>query len=356
MTAVAVLVVIALFQGVFLVLLAIFVAVRRQVDVRSEASFLALRQRVSVPLGAWLTGAGPIEDIVAALRKLPAPSALGIAGNFARTSMPPAQRAELANALRNEAWVRRARAGASSKAWGKRLDAARCLALAGAPEDAEHLEALLNDPRPAVAIAAVSALPRVAGPELVSRVLDRFVMLPAVVRIYFQDSLREMRPLVEPALAARLSIGAPSHALARWTDMAGALELGQALERVPLLADHPEPLVRIAAANALRRVPTRRSVDLLLHLLTDPDDGVRGAAAHSLGELGSAQAIPALVAAARDPVWSVRYRVTLALSQLGEPGRAAVRALRSDADRYVADIAMLVSGLGDGALLDMVET
>lgn len=355
MTAVAVLVVIALFQGAFLVFLAIFVYARRQVVRTSDASFTALRQRVSVPLGAWLSGAGPVEDVVAVLRMLPAHSALGIAGNFARTSMPPAQRAQLAAALRDEAWVRRAREGASSWRWGKRLEAARCLALAGAPEDAAQLEALLNDSRPAVAIAAVSALPRVAGAALVGRVLDRLVLLPDVVRVYLQDTLREMRPLVEPALAARLSSDAPSRALARWTELAGALELAQALECVPPLADHPEPRVRIAAAHALRRVPTQGSTDVLHRLLTDTHEAVRGAAAHSLGELGSANAIPALMAAARDPSWSVRYRATLALSQLGEQGRAAVRALRSDDDRYVADIAMLVSGLGDGALLDMVE-
>ncbi len=348
-------IVVVVFQGVFLVLLAIFVGVRRQVDRASEASFLALRHQLSAPLSAWLTGRGSVDDLVASLRLLPGTSALGIASNLARTSMPPAHRAELAAALRNEPWARRARAGALSSRWDRRLQAARCIALTGAPEDAAVLEALLDDERPAVALAALSALPRVAGAELIERVLDRFVALPAVVRTYLQDALREIRPLVEPALANRLAFDAPARSLATWTQLAGALELPLALERVPQLAEHAEPRVRIAVAHALRRVPTRRSTDVLQRLLTDPDVDVRGAAAHSLGELGSATAIPALLAAARDSTWSVRYRATLALTQLGEQGRAAVRALRTDNDRYVADMAMLVSGLGDGALLDMIE-
>jgi HEAT repeat protein len=104
-----------------------------------------------------------------------------------------------------------------------------------------------------------------------------------------------------------------------------------------------------AGAQAAAVVPA------LAHALKDADPAVRSSAAHSLGELGSALAIPALLVAARDDVWAVRVRATLALSQLGEQGRAAVRSLRDDPDRYVADIAMLISGLGDGALLDMVE-
>ena len=356
MTGIAVLAVIALFQLAFLVLLIVFVGVRRQVDRKAEAEFLVLRQGVSGPLGAWLTGTGPVEEVVATLRILPGTSALGIAGNLARTSMPPAQRSVLAAALRDEHWARSARDGASSRQWGKRLQAARCFALTGALEDAPQLERLLNDPRPAVAVAAVSALPRVANAALVERVLDRLVMLPVVVRVYLQDALRELRPMVEPVLVKRLTIDAPPRALAIWIDLSGALELASALERVPTLAAHDTARVRVAVARALRRVPTRATTEVLYRLLADTDDQVRAAAAHSLGELGSALAIPALLGAARDPSWFVRFRAALALSQLGEQGRAAVRTLRIDDDRYVADIASLISGLGDGALLDMVES
>ena len=355
MSALLVLVVIAIFQGAFLVLLVIFLGVRRQVDRLHRIAFARGRKGLSEPLSAWLSGSGTVEPLVAALRALPGGTALGFTGNLARTSIPPAERAELAVALRGEPWVRHALAGASSRRWGRRLEAARCLALAGAPSDGALLESLLNDERPAVAIAAVSALPRVADARLVGHALDRLVALPSVVRLYLQGTLREMQTLVEPALAERLSRDAPPRALARWTELAGTLEPSASLDRVATLADHQDAHVREAVARALRRAPRQRSVDILQRLLRDPHAAVRTAAARSLGELASIGAIPALVAAAHDASWSVRYRATLALTQLGEPGRAAVRLLRTDEDRYVADIATLVIGLSDGALLDMVE-
>ena len=355
MTSLAVLVVIGLVQGMFLVLLMVFLGVRQQVHRVRVVSLDAMLSRLREPLGAWLAGTGTVHDFVAALRFLPGRSALGEAGNLARTTIPEGYRAELAFALREEPWVRRAIAHAASSQWGHRLEAARCLALAGTPDDGAILEALLNDARPAVAIAAITALPRVASEALVGRVLDRLATLPSTVVRYLHGSLREMRPLVEPLLVTRLASDAPSRALARWAALAGVLELPLALDRVAMLAGHPDPYVREAVAQAVRRVPRKRSADILLAMLHDPDADVRAAAAHGLGELASGSAIPALMLVAHDRSWIVRFRATLALTQLGEPGRTAVRALRSDVDPYVADMATLVSGLGDGALLDMVE-
>ncbi len=355
MTALAVLAVIGVMQGVFLMLLMIFLGVRQQVHRIRAISMDATLSGLYEPLGAWLAGAGTVEDFVAALRFLPGHSALGVAGNLARVAIPDGYRAQLAVALREEPWVRRAIGRATSPRWGQRLEAARCLALAGTSDDAILLEALLNDERPAVSIAAVTALPRVADAALVARVLDRLSTLPATVVRYVHESLKEMRELVEPALVLRLVADAPPRALARWATLAGVLELPLALDRVALLERHPEARVREAVALAIRRVPRKRSADSLLEMLHDADAGVRAAAAHALGELASSSAIPALASAAHDESWAVRFRATLALTQLGEPGRTAVRALRSDADPYVADMATFISGLGEGALLDMVE-
>lgn len=355
MSATVVLVVIGVFQVVFLLLLVIFVGVRRQRDYDSEASFIEHRRRLSEPLNAWLVGANPVEEFVAGLRVFPPDTVLSLTANLARTSMPPDQRAALALALRDEPWVRAKLAGATSKRWGVRLEAARCFALAGTPADGELLERLLNDPQPAVGIAAVNALTRVADARLIGQVLDALVMRPRVVRTYLSSTLRELRALVAPVLADRLSSSASPDALARWTELAGALEEAAPLECAARLATHPEPQVRAAVARALRRVPTKRSADSLRQLLGDSDEAVRAAAAYALGELGSPAAIPLLLLAAHDSAWSVRYRAALALTQLGEEGRAAMRALRSDGDKYVADMATLITGLSDGALLDMAE-
>lgn len=355
MGALAVLLVIGILQGAFLVLLVLFLGVRHRVDRLRNRTFVANREHVAERLNAWLAGNGQAEEFVAALRALRGATAVGVAGNLLQTSIPRAEREALASALRNEPWVRRALAGGSSRRWGRRLECARCLALVGTPADGVLLESLLNDDRPAISIAAVSALPLVADARLVGAVLDLIVSLPIVVRHYLHATLRELRTLVEPALTERLSRDASVTELSRWSELAGALQLLSSIDQVGLLENHPSAIVREGVAQALRRVPRQRSADALERLLSDTDDKVRAVAAHGLGELASRGAIPALLIAARDPVWNVRYRATLALSQLGEPGRAAVRVLRADPDRYVSDIATLVTGLSDGALLDLVE-
>ena len=355
MTAAVVLGVIALAQGVFLLLLVLFLAVRREVDRSRHHAFLSGRQELTTPLNEWLAGDGAVEPFVAALRSLPVGTTIGLTVNLVRGSIPREAREALAVALRAEPWIRRGLDGASSRRWSRRLEAARCLALVGTPDDAPSLSRLLNDRRPAVAAAAVTALPRVADAALVREVLDRIVTMPIVVRLYLQTTLRELRELVEPALVERLASTAPASSLARWVELAGALDLPVALDAVGRLAAHEAPTVREAVARALRRAPSRRSADLIAQLLVDASPRVRAAAAHSLGELASSAAVPLLLGAARDDAWFVRYRAVLALSQLGEPGRSALRSLSRDGDRYVADMATLIGGLSDGALLDMVE-
>ncbi len=355
MTALLVLIVIAIFQGAFLLMLVVFIGVRRQVERQRRQGFLSARQAISEPLSAWLSGSGEIESVVVALRALPAAAVVGFALHLARTTLPLDARDALAASLRQEPWVRRTISGASSRFWTRRLDAARCLALAGTPDDSALLETLLNDPVPGVAVAAADALPRVADARLVAVVLDRMVSLPTVMRLYLQGILRELRTIVEPLLLARLSTRAAPRALAHWVELAGALELPAVFDVVAQLAVHQSVQVRVAVARALRRSPRQQSVDVLKMMLHDADPTVRATTAHALGELASPTVLPDLLGAARDVDWRVRYRATLALSQLGEAGRTALRTLRTDSDRYVADMAMLISGLSDGALLEMVE-
>jgi hypothetical protein len=51
----------------------------------------------------------------------------------------------------------------------------------------------------------------------------------------------------------------------------------------------------------------------------------------------------------------VRFRCALSLALLGEAGRRALRAARERSDRYAADMAKLVSGLSDGAVIELAE-
>ncbi len=90
-----------------------------------------------------------------------------------------------------------------------------------------------------------------------------------------------------------------------------------------------------------------------MQLLGDKDPTVRAASARTLGELGSRGAVPALARMLSDGVWVVRVRSAVSLAQLGERGRAALRAARTGEDRFARDMATMVTGLTEGAILEM---
>ncbi|MBM4194192.1 MAG: hypothetical protein FJ202_07435 [Gemmatimonadetes bacterium] len=202
---------------------------------------------------------------------------------------------------------------------------------------------------------AVGALPRVADAALIGGVLDRFPHLPPVVRRFTQDALQQTRALAEPALISRLTEPAHSRALAHWVALAATLRLPGALAHVDALMAHDDARVRRAVARALAERPAARTVASLRVLLADSDPDVRAAAARSLGHLAAPGVVADLRRAVHDRAYAVRYNSCLALAQLGEDGRSALQELQGDADRFVADMATVISGLTDGALTELVS-
>lgn len=355
MTAIAVLGVIAFAQAAFLALLLVFLGVRRSYGRSRRAALAAGRAGLVAPLRDWLVAGGHVTGVVSALRSLPAASVVEYTLLLVRSMVPPERRAELAESLRDEPWVRRAVAGAGSRLWWTRIEAARALSIVGTSEDRLIVQRLLEDEQPEVAIAAVACLPRVANADIINRELDRFATLTPMLRQYLLATLREVPDLVDPQLAARLRADAEPDALSWRVRLAAALEFPRALRAAVPLATHENAAVRAAVARALSRLPGDDSLRTLGTLLRDADAGVREEAAASLGALASPRAVPMLTISMRDPAWQVRRRAGLALAQLGEQGKQAVQVLRSDPDPYVASMATLASGLTDGALLALTE-
>jgi HEAT repeat protein len=347
--------VIAVVQTVFLVMLVAFLLARRAYDRARRATFTVGRAALVRPVRDWLVADGSIEPVVDALAALPAAAVVGYTSFFVRGNVPREKRAELAVALRDARWIRRAVASSGSRRWWRRIEAARAIALVGTADDRDAVRRLLDDEQPAVAIAAVDCLPRVADAALVGTVLDRFATLPVMVRHYLVTTMSEMRTLVEPELVARLRSDAPAAALAHWIALAGALVSRPALQAAGARSGHESDVVRAAVADALRRVPNDATLFTLSILLCDDSAIVRERAAASLGHLASPKALSMLQASMRDSSWAVRRRSALALAQLGESGRIAVRVLTADADPYVANMATVVSGLSAGALLELTE-
>jgi HEAT repeat protein len=350
-----VLVVVAVAQAIFVVMLTLYVLVRRERLLRRANRLRLGRTRTGTPLAHWLTGSGSAQRIADALRAMPRDAALSFASELRDVRVPQSMRASFAMALRDEPWVAWALAGASSVRWWRRLDAARALGIIGTLADAALLRQLLGDRHPAVRLAATHALVAVDDPDLVKLVVARYPDEALAVRLFTVNTLKMVWQLSEEPLRAALSSDAPSASLAAWLNLAESLDAPRLRPTITALVRHADPEVRAPAARALRRYPHAESVMAVMSLLDDPQDFVRAAAAQALGVLRASEAQPKLERGLTDRAWWVRFRSALALALLGEGGRAVLRRARQSPDRFAREMAETVSGLSDGAVLELAD-
>lgn len=351
--AAVILAVVGLVQLAFLALLLAFVLVRRRYDRERRRAFVAGRDALAGPLRDWIVAGAHPEPVVRALRMLPRDTAVGYVSLLARQTIPEAQRNELAVALRGEPWIRAAVARRRSRYWWRRLEAARALSIIGTAQDRDAVRALLRDEHPAVQIAAAAALPRVADAALFGLVMDDLLTMPKVTRNFLTAVLRQRASAAGEPLAERIRAGSGPNEIAAWVALAASLDHPQAIGASLVHIAHPSAFVRRTVARALGSFAGPDAARALAQMVRDDDSAVRAAAARSLGELGASGATPLLAPMVRDPVWQVRLHAALALAQLGERGRAALRAAREGDDRFARDMATMVSGLSDGAILEM---
>lgn len=354
MTLTAVLIVAATAQGAFFVALLAFLAQTRWATRRREEQVRDGRRQSQQSLRDWLAGSAPVEAFVSDLSRLPPDAALEFTAELSNSTLDRSAREALSVALRREPWMRSTLGQATSRLWWRRREAARALTIVGAAEDRQMVMRLLNDEHAAVAITAIGVIPRVADVEVVRFVVDRYPDLGSVARGFIATALGGLRTLAAPLIVERLRPEAKPLQLLRWIRLSSDLLLNAALDRAATLGTHPDALVRRAVARALARRPRADSLESLRTLLRDTDSDVRAAAAWAMGQLSNTTAIPDLSRSAYDPVWEVRYQSALALATLGEQGRAVLARIRTDPDKYVADVAIVITGLGDGALLDLV--
>jgi len=350
-----VMLVVAIVQGVFfgLLLLLIFVNRARQSYRAQRAASAA--NKVAEPLQRWLLGIGTAADLANVLRRLPEREALDQLTIHLAPKAAPEHLAQLARALREDRWVRRILAQSTSRWWWRRLDAARLLAVVGSVRDRTLLRQLLGDPHAAVQAAASTCLTRVADYALVEHVLDTLHTRPPIVRVFQLRILRENWKHTVPALLERLVPLAPMAKLQVWIALAESLADSRCL--MPLLAfsNHRVVEMCISTARAIRRFVHPGAEAVLREMIRDGDWRVRAQAARGLGAMGTSDAVSELSFALADRAWWVRFRSALALAQLGEVGRRALRAARDRPDRFAADMAAMVSGLSDGAVVELAE-
>lgn len=350
-----VLIVVALSQAVFFVLLVFLLFVNRARRLRRARRAAIAERNIAAPLQRWALGLGEVGEVQAALRSLPPADALEQMTLAVASKVPLERLAELSHSLRDEPWVRAALEQSSSRWWWRRLDAARLLNAVGDSRDVGLLRRLLGDPHAAVQAAATACVPRLADSALIGEMLDSLHTRSSVVQVLQISVLRRASKDTVPALLRRFGAQAPVARLAIWITLAESLADPRCLVALLDLRHHPLTQVRISTARALRGYFHPEAAAALRELITDDDWRVRAQAARALGSIGAASAVPELAIAIQDRSWWVRFRAALALAQVGESGRRALRIARALPDPYAADMAAMVSGLSDGAVTELAE-
>lgn len=320
----------------------------------------ARRQLAAWAAGTQGAGAARLDGLAAALRALPTADALRLVVDAVDGQLSAGAGAELGAALRDEPWVARVRRGLTARVWWRRLEAARLLAVTGTPDDVPVLRRLLADRHVAVRAAAMRCLRTVHDAALVTDLVAELPALPPALRALQATALRDHAAAAEAALVAVLAATPPGDAagearVAAWAGLAAAIRRPRAVAALLPFADAAAPGCRAAVARALGTCPSIGALRAVEACLRDPDADVRAAAAQAAGHLGpvALRLIPALAACLADLDPEPRLHAALALAQLGEPGRAALRTARGRGERAARDIALLVSGLPDGAVLEL---
>ena len=344
------LIIVAIVQGLLLGALVVLIVLNRWFRLRRSTRLNPRREAVDASMRRWAAGTTPLAGVLVGLARLPVPVAIDALVKWS-ARVPGERWRQLAQALEHTWWARLVRTNSTSARWWKRLECARFLSVAAVPRDVERLRHLVNDPHPAVHVAAVASLERMENSSLTLTALDRLPQLAPTVQAYYAAMLLRSRPVVVEHLQKRLRRG-DDPALPRLAEFAARLGEPALRERLTALADHADPEVRIQSARALGSFPHRESVAALKRLVTDDAWAARAQAVRSLGMITDASTLPLVKAALQDSVWWVRLRAALALMRFAAPGRNALLEAEVGADPFARAMAQMVLGLPAQALAE----
>ena len=206
----------------------------------------------------------------------------------------------------------------------------------GRSEDAALLRAALSEPLPMIGLGAARALLRIDAPAFAPVVLDEYLRRPDWPVPRVGTLLRDAGPLavVEP-LVNRLIQGSSDDQkrLLPLLRFAESPRGGGALHQVVERSTDPQVL-----SMALRQLHGPELIERVRELAEHPEPLVRSAAAQALGQMGMADDRDRLEKMMSDSDWWVRYRA--AQAQLKLPGSDAggvVELRRRLTDRFARD-------------------
>lgn len=350
MNARAFLWVVAIVQGGLLAALIVLIILNRWFRLRRSTKLNPRREAIDASMRRWAAGTAPLTGVLIGLARLPVPLAIDALVKWS-ARVPGERWRQLAVGLEQAWWARLVRTNSTSARWWKRLESARLLSVAAMPRDVARLTRLINDPHPAVHVAAVASLERMENTALTLTALDRLPRLAPTVQAYYAAMLLRSRPVVIDHLQRRLR-RADDPALPRLAEFAARLSEPALRERMTALADHADPEVRVQAARALGSFPHKESVAALKRLVTDDAWAVRAQAVRSLGMIADAGTLPVVKTALDDSEWWVRLRAALALMRFGGAGRNALLEVETGPQPVASATARMVLGLPAQALAE----
>ena len=350
MTSRQLFVIVAMLQGTMLAALLLLILTNRRIQRRRRAVRRPRRAALDAAMRGWALGEVGPEPVRRALEALPTDEAVEALVEWA-SRLPGERWPVLARELERRPWAARVRAGATSRKWWKRLQAARFLSVVPTAADTPLLVRLVGDPYPSVHIAAAAALERTADPRVVTAALERVPTLGSPLQAYYAAMLRHAHATVVPLLLERLT-RVYDPALPRYAEFAGRLNAAGLREAITAIATHRNPEVRVQVARALGGFPHSESVTVLGGLATDAAWEVRAQATRALGRIGDPATRAVLAARLVDAVWWVRLRAAVALMRLGPAGRDALRAAEIGPDPDARYVARLILGSSPRALAE----
>lgn len=350
MSARSFLIVVAIVQGGLLAALIVLIVLNRWFRLRTSTKLNPRREAVDASMRRWAAGTTPLTGVLVGLSRLPVPLAIDALVKWS-ARVPGERWRQLAVALEQPWWAKLVRSNSGSARWWKRLECARFLSVAAMPRDSARLVRLINDPHPAVHVAAVASLERIENTSLTLAALERLPRLAPTVQAYYASMLRRSRPVVIDHLLKRLR-RTDDPALPRFAEFACRLGEPALRERLTALADHPDHEVRVQSARALGSFPHRESVTALKRLAEDSAWEVRAQAMRSLGMITDVTTLPLVKGALRDAIWWVRLRAALALMRFAAAGRNALLEAEVGGDNDARATAKMVLGLPAQALAE----
>jgi hypothetical protein len=280
------------------------------------------RPRVLTALAAALQGADPAEAN-ASLGRVTRQERIGVLVEMAFT-VAGDQRRRLNELAVANGVLKYADRWSRSRRWGRRLRAARLLALFGR-DDEPSGERLLRDRRPEVRAQATEWAANHPTPERVERLADMLGDPSPSCRFFAREALIRAGGAALDPLRARLNFGGDL------PGSAGALEAATALA-IPEFAvsalgamRSSIPSVRARGASLAGAVGGPEAARGLSLLLADPSPKVREAAARGLGRLGHWQSAAEVASLLEDSDWGARHAAAESLNRMGPTGELFLR-------------------------------